>query len=211
MKVARVVTRQIAVPLPKPIGSALGQISSFGCILVFVHDDAGGVGENLVFTLNDRRTGVVRRMIEELADQLVGHDAGHIAGFWARAWKDINFLGHKGVPVVGISALDGALWDLLPTQPGISWEGHLFGFEAAHALGGGNGVADGLDGVLRVDDDAFAQPARLRLADADDVEDAGRVARLADDAGDAARPDAQTDRVRSALRHALYLPPQTDS
>jgi len=119
VKVARVVTRQIAVPLPKPIGSALGQISSFGCILVFVHDDAGGVGENLVFTLNDRRTGVVRRMIEELADQLVGHDAGHIAGFWARAWKDINFLGHKGVPVVGISALDGALWDLLGKNVGL--------------------------------------------------------------------------------------------
>ena len=54
MKVARVVTRQIAVPLPKPIGSALGQIHTFGCILVFVHDDAGSVGENLVFTLNDR-------------------------------------------------------------------------------------------------------------------------------------------------------------
>ncbi|MGC1850446.1 MAG: mandelate racemase/muconate lactonizing enzyme family protein, partial [Pseudolabrys sp.] len=32
---------------------------------------------------------------------------------WARAWRDINFLGHKGVPVVGISALDGALWDAL--------------------------------------------------------------------------------------------------
>ncbi len=52
-------------------------------------------------------------MVDELADLLVGRDAGHIAGFWARAWRDINFLGHKGVPVVGISALDGALWDAL--------------------------------------------------------------------------------------------------
>ena len=48
-------------------------------------------------------------MVEELGDLIVGRDAGHIANFWARAWKDINFLGHKGVPVVGISALDGAL------------------------------------------------------------------------------------------------------
>jgi len=52
-------------------------------------------------------------MVEELADLVIGHDAGHIASFWARAWRDINFLGHKGVPVVGISALDGALWDAL--------------------------------------------------------------------------------------------------
>ena len=52
-------------------------------------------------------------MVEEMADLVIGRDAGHIASFWARAWRDINFLGHKGVPVVGISALDGALWDAL--------------------------------------------------------------------------------------------------
>src|SRR5690606_29354744 len=119
MKVARVQTRQVTVKLDKPIGSALGEIRSFGCVLVFVHDDGGGVGENLVFTLNDRRTGVLRQMVDELADVLVGHDAGHIAAFWARAWKDTNFLGQKGLPVMGISALDGALWDLLGKTAGL--------------------------------------------------------------------------------------------
>ncbi|MGB7012744.1 MAG: mandelate racemase/muconate lactonizing enzyme family protein, partial [Pseudolabrys sp.] len=92
---------------------ALGQLHSFGCILVFVHCDSGIVGENLIFTLNARRTRVLQSMVEEMADLVIGRDAGHIAGFWARAWRDINFLGHKGVPVVGISALDGALWDAL--------------------------------------------------------------------------------------------------
>lgn len=113
MKVVRVETRPVVVALEKPIGSALGQIRSFGCIPVFVHCDDGVVGENLVFTLNARRVRVLRDMIEELADVVIGCDAGHIAGFWARAWKDINFLGHKGVSVVGISAIDGALWDAL--------------------------------------------------------------------------------------------------
>ncbi len=111
MKVVRVETRPVVVTLPKPIGSALGDIRDFGCILVFVHRDDGIVGENLVFTLNNRRTKVLRAMIDELAELVVGHDAGLIADFHARAWKDINFLGHKGVPVVGIAALDGALWD----------------------------------------------------------------------------------------------------
>lgn len=113
MKITRVETSPVVVTLKKPIGTAFGQIHSFGCILVFVHTDSGVVGENLVFTLNNRRTKVLRQMIDELADLLIGRDAGHIANFWARAWKDINFLGHKGVPVVGISALDGALWDAL--------------------------------------------------------------------------------------------------
>ena len=113
MKVTRVETRCVTVKLDKPIGSALGQLHSFGCILVFVHCDLGIVGENLIFTLNARRTRVLQSMVEEMADLVIGRDAGHIAGFWARAWRDINFLGHKGVPVVGISALDGALWDAL--------------------------------------------------------------------------------------------------
>ncbi|MGA9441622.1 MAG: mandelate racemase/muconate lactonizing enzyme family protein [Pseudolabrys sp.] len=113
MKVTRVETRCVTVKLDKPIGSALGQLHSLGCILVFVHCDSGVVGENLIFTLNARRTRVLQSMVEEMADLIIGRDAGHIAGFWARAWRDINFLGHKGVPVVGISALDGALWDAL--------------------------------------------------------------------------------------------------
>ncbi len=113
MKVVRVETQVVPVKLPVPIISALGPITGFGCILVTVHTDAGITGENMVFTLNHRRTRVLQQMVEELGDVVIGHDAGHIAGFWARAWKDINFLGHKGVAVVGISAIDGALWDAL--------------------------------------------------------------------------------------------------
>jgi L-alanine-DL-glutamate epimerase-like enolase superfamily enzyme len=113
VKVTRVETREVVLTMDPPIGSALGQLHSFGCIAVFVHCDDGTIGENLIFALNNRRTRVLRAMVEELADLVIGQDAGLIAGFWARAWKDINFLGHKGVPVVGISAIDGALWDAL--------------------------------------------------------------------------------------------------
>jgi L-alanine-DL-glutamate epimerase-like enolase superfamily enzyme len=119
MKVVAVETQPVLLKLPQPIGSALGQIASFGCILVSVRTDEGITGENLIFTLNDRRTRVLRQMVDELADLAVGQDAGHIAGFWARAWKDINFLGHKGVPVAGISAIDGALWDALGKSVGL--------------------------------------------------------------------------------------------
>ncbi|TDR93165.1 mandelate racemase/muconate lactonizing enzyme family protein [Enterovirga rhinocerotis] len=117
MKVEAVETRTVVLRPDKPIGSALGQLHAFGCILVTVR--AGGIsGENIIFTLNNRRTAVLRTMIEEMADLVIGRDAGHIAGFWARAWRDINFLGHKGVPVVGISALDGALWDVFGKASG---------------------------------------------------------------------------------------------
>ena len=81
MKVTAVETLPVLVPLASPIGSALGPIHSFGCILVSVKTDAGIIGENLIFTLNGRRTKVLRQMVDELADLVVGRDAGHIADF----------------------------------------------------------------------------------------------------------------------------------
>jgi L-alanine-DL-glutamate epimerase-like enolase superfamily enzyme len=113
VKVKSIGTEAVVVPLDKPIGSALGEIRECGCVLITLHTDDGIAGENLIFTLNNRRTKVLRQMVDELADVATGRDAGHIADFWARAWKDINFLGHKSVPVMGISAIDGALWDAL--------------------------------------------------------------------------------------------------
>lgn len=73
MNITRVETRPVVVTLAQPIGSALGQIHSFGCILTFVHDDAGGVGENLVFTLNNRRTAVLRPHRGLLGAGVEGH------------------------------------------------------------------------------------------------------------------------------------------
>jgi L-alanine-DL-glutamate epimerase-like enolase superfamily enzyme len=119
MKVTAVETRTVVLPLSEPIGSALGTIERLGCVLVTVRTDQDISGENLLFTLNDRRTRVLRQMVIDLGDLVVGQDAGHIADFWARAWKDINFLGHKGVAVMGISAVDGALWDVLGKQAGL--------------------------------------------------------------------------------------------
>ncbi len=119
MKVTAVETHPVLVKLDNPIGSALGRIERFGCILVTIRTDAGISGENLIFTLHDRRTKMLRQMVDELADLVIGRDAGHIAELWARAWKDINFFGHKGVPVMAISALDGALWDALGKASGL--------------------------------------------------------------------------------------------
>lgn len=112
MRVSKVETTPAVLPMNPVITSALGEIRCFGCILVRVHTDEGIVGENLIFTLNNVRTPVLKEMIDGLAPLIVGQDPEHITAFWSSAWTAINFLGHKGVPVVGISAIDGALWDI---------------------------------------------------------------------------------------------------
>jgi L-alanine-DL-glutamate epimerase-like enolase superfamily enzyme len=119
MKVTRLRTVAAHLPLETPILSALGGIASFGCLLVRLETDEGAVGENLVFTLNDKRLGVLAAMVESLEPLVVGRDPAFTTGFWRDAWVDVNFVGHKGVPVVGISAIDGALWDLRGKQAGL--------------------------------------------------------------------------------------------
>jgi L-alanine-DL-glutamate epimerase-like enolase superfamily enzyme len=180
MKIDRIETRAITLPLDRPIESALGTIGSCGVVLVYAYTDNGIVGENLVFTLNDRRTGVLQRMVDELADLVVGRDAGHIAGFWARAWKDINFFGHKGIPVMGISAIDGALWDIAGKAAGMPLYRLLGGardrLPAYHS--GGLWLDRDIDALAREAQDMVAQgytAVKMRLGMADPRQDAERV------------------------------------
>ncbi len=180
MKIGRISTRCVRLALEEPILSALGGIENVGCILVTVHDDTGGSGENLVFTLNDRRTRVLHAMIDELSDLLVGRDAGHIAGFWSRAWKDINFFGHKGVTVMAISALDGALWDLLGKTAGLPLYRLLGGArDRVPAYHSGGLWLSRSDGELVAEAERFAaagfKAMKMRLGHADPRVDIARV------------------------------------
>lgn len=180
MKIERLETRAFSLPLDKPIESALGSIRGCGVVLVYAYTDNGLVGENLVFTLNDRRTGVLRAMVDELADLVIGRDAGHIAGFWARAWKDINFFGHKGLPVMGISAIDGALWDIAGKAANMPLYRLLGGardrMPAYHS--GGLWLDRDIDALAREAQDMVAQgfkAVKMRLGMPDPRQDAERV------------------------------------
>jgi L-alanine-DL-glutamate epimerase-like enolase superfamily enzyme len=44
----------------------------------------------------------------------------------ARAWRELNFLGYQGVSIVGLAAVDNALWDL---------RGKAAGLNVAHLIG----------------------------------------------------------------------------
>ncbi len=119
MKVTALRTTKLVVPLPSPIMSGLGPLTTTGVLVVEVLTDQGIVGENLVFTLNNKRLAVLDEMVLSLAPLVEGIDPAFTTRFWSDAWREINFVGHKGVPVMGISAIDGALWDLRGKAAGL--------------------------------------------------------------------------------------------
>ncbi|MSQ72343.1 MAG: mandelate racemase/muconate lactonizing enzyme family protein [Betaproteobacteria bacterium] len=113
MRITRLRTEVVQIPFTPVIGegSALALRSS-DCVLVYLETDQGLVGEGLCFTLNNRRVAVIREMIHSFEPLIVGLDPQLGGSFSARAWSDINFIGHSGVSIFGMAGIDNALWDL---------------------------------------------------------------------------------------------------
>jgi len=80
----------------------------YNAIYVRIETDEGVVGESEVAMR--RRTRSVAALVEELGDQLVGEDPTRIELLWERMYRDA-FLGGT-LLLIGISAMDMALWDL---------------------------------------------------------------------------------------------------
>lgn len=112
MKVTRLKTEIVRIPLPRPIPSARMTISSADCVLVHLETDAGLIGEGMAFTLNGYRLPLVQSMIHSFEPLLIGVEPSMSGAFWRTAMSDMAFLGQRGISVVGLAAIDMALWDL---------------------------------------------------------------------------------------------------
>ncbi len=112
MRIERVDTRVVDVPLATPIGTAIHAISSVGCVLVDVWTTDGVVGQGYCFTINGERISAFEAMVRGLAEaHVIGRDATETSGIWADVWVALNPTGHKGVTIGAMSALDVACWD----------------------------------------------------------------------------------------------------
>ncbi|HUZ75316.1 MAG TPA: mandelate racemase/muconate lactonizing enzyme family protein [Stellaceae bacterium] len=120
MKLTRLRTEVVHIPFSPPIGSALHELRSADCVLVFLESDAGLVGEGLVFTLNGSRLKLLREMVLSLEPLVVGLDPELSGSFALRAWRDVGFIGHKGVSIIGLVGVEEALWDLRGKAAGMN-------------------------------------------------------------------------------------------
>ena len=127
MKIIRLRTQVVHLPIDPPIQTLdHGRTAQTDCVLTFLDTDNGLTGEGLVMTINNRRLGVIHEMIRNLGDLVIGLDPRLGGSLNARAWKELNFLGYEGVSIIGLAALDIALWDL---------RGKAAGLNVAHLIG----------------------------------------------------------------------------
>jgi L-alanine-DL-glutamate epimerase-like enolase superfamily enzyme len=127
MKITRLRTQVVHLPIDPPIQSSImGALRTADCVLTCLDTDDGLTGEGLVMTINNRRLGVIHEMIRNLEDLVIGLDPRLGGSLNARAWKELNFLGYEGVSIIGLAALDNAVWDL---------RGKAAGLNVAHLIG----------------------------------------------------------------------------
>ena len=127
MKITRLRTQLVNLPIePAIITSLFPTIHTATCVLTFLETDQGLVGEGLVFSINGARLSVIHEMIRSLEPMVLGLDPRHGGSLNVRAWRELNFLGYDGVSIVGLAAIDNALWDL---------RGKAAGLNVAHLIG----------------------------------------------------------------------------
>ncbi|WP_117190161.1 mandelate racemase/muconate lactonizing enzyme family protein [Rhizobium terrae] len=120
MKITDLRTTAVSLPLAEPLGNATATIRKFSCIVVDLVTDEGLQGENLIFTIRPEQLKLLDAMVHVLRDAVIGRDPDDTGAFWADAWRRINFIGFTGVSIMGISAIDGAMWDLKAKRAGCS-------------------------------------------------------------------------------------------
>lgn len=120
LKITCLRTEIAHIPFVPPIGSRLGELRSADCVLVFLETDAGLVGEGLVFVINNHRLAVLHEMVRSLEPLVLGLDPQLGGSVAARAFDDLNFVGHAGVSLMGLAGVDNALWDLRGKAAGMN-------------------------------------------------------------------------------------------
>ncbi len=111
MQVKSLQIQAVKVPLEKPIPSGKMVIYSADALLITLRTNEH-VGEGMVFTLNGVRLNLIREMILSLESLIIDRDIRMHGELIAQVWRELVFLGQRGVGAIALSAIDSALWDL---------------------------------------------------------------------------------------------------
>jgi L-alanine-DL-glutamate epimerase-like enolase superfamily enzyme len=104
-------THHLSIPLEREMVNG-----SFGFARlehVLLELDAGGaVGIGHAFAFERRQAESIRAMAIDLAESQVGEPIDDPAAVWDALWSRTTYIGHAGPPVMALSMVDSALWDL---------------------------------------------------------------------------------------------------
>ncbi len=112
MKITEVSSTLLAVPIKKPIRTAIHRMEQLYHIVVEVKTDRELTGTGLLFTPYLYQARLLQAAVASFTELVVGEDPLMVEAVWQKLWKAMNWIGNSGVSIFAQSALDTALWDI---------------------------------------------------------------------------------------------------
>ena len=113
MKITRVETAVLEVPLEVPITDSQTRLDKWGLLYVQIHTDEGVVGCGYNSTTGSGSRSLKALMDYDIAPQLLGRDVFLVKRIWEEIYLRSHFTGVTGVSVQGLAAPEIAMWDAI--------------------------------------------------------------------------------------------------
>lgn len=185
--ITEVTTTFLSIPLDRPLVTAAFPIPAIDTALVQVRTAAGHEGVAWSFAFGRGRVASLVRLIEDLAEAVVGNDALCRESTWAMLAKRVGFIGPRGLAAIAMSTIDTACWDIAGQAAGQPVYRLLGGFRNAVETYASQGLW--LDRSL----DELANEARAL------VEQGFRAVKMRAGSGDPVQDEVRVRVVREAI------------
>src|SRR5947209_9408704 len=105
MKITKVSSTLLAVPLKQPIRTAIHNFDQFYHIVVEVQTDRELYGTGLLFTPYANQARLFQAAVASFEELVTGEDPMMIEAVWQKLWKAMNWIGNSGVSIFAQSAI----------------------------------------------------------------------------------------------------------
>src|SRR5438105_4009246 len=152
--------------------STHGEIAAFELVTCRVRDSDGAEGTGYTYTVGRDGGAIADILRREIPELIEGRQADDTEAIWHHVWWGLHYGGRGGPPVLALSALDIALWDLKARRANLPLFGLLGGFDArVPCYAGGIDLDLSVEALLKQTDDNLAKGFRAikkvaRLAEA---------------------------------------------
>ena len=110
--------------------STHGKIDAFELVTCHVRDSDGAEGVGYTYTVGRNGGAIADTLRREIPELIEGREADDTEAIWRHVWWALHYGGRGGPPVLALSALDIALWDLKARRADLPLFRLLGGFDA---------------------------------------------------------------------------------
>ncbi len=194
--------------------STHGEIAAFELVTCRVRDVDGAEGTGYTYTVGRNGGATADILKREIPELIGGREADDTEAIWHHVWWGLHYGGRGGPPVLALSALDIALWDLKARRANLPLFRLLGGFDArVPCYAGGIDLDLSVEALLRQTDDNLAKGFRaikMKVGRPDLAADVDRVRAMRQHLGDGFPLMADANMkwtVEEAIRAARALQP----